>query len=284
VSGGALLAAGAAGCGVLAAWEGILALEAARPGARLARLLRPALSAGRGGRPVTSPERRRLVTLAALSLVAGGWLVAGPVVGLLAAAAGPAAAGALLRVRARRWRAEAVAGAPAIARSMADALAGGHSVRGAVAEAARAGGVEGAAGNELRRAAASLALGEHTDAALDALARRVADPAFDTIVAAVLLQREAGGDLAGLLRTVATSLEAGARVRAEARSATAQARFTALVVALLPAGAAGLAELAQPGYLASLIAEPLPAALAGGALCLEILALVLVQRLARVPA
>ena len=52
-------------------------------------------------------------------------------------------------------------------------------------------------------------------------------PAYDTLVAAILLQRDAGGDLAGLLRGVARSLEESARVAADARTATAQARFTA---------------------------------------------------------
>ena len=72
-------------------------------------------------------------------------------------------------------------------------------------------------------------------------------PAWDTLVAAILLQRDAGGDLAGLLRDLAASLEAAARVDADARAATAQARFTARLVLWLPAGAAVLAELARPG-------------------------------------
>ena len=77
-----------------------------------------------------------------------------------------------------------------------------------------------------------------------------ARPRWDTIVAAILLQRDAGGDLAGLLRAIAAALEDAARVEADARSATAQARFTAWLVALLPVGAAVLAELADPGYVA----------------------------------
>jgi tight adherence protein B len=103
-------------------------------------------------------------------------------------------------------------------------------------------------------------------------------------VAAVLLQRDAGGDLAGLLRGVARSLEESARAAADARSATAQARFTAFIVTGLPAGAAGLAELAQPGYLLSLLASPISGVLAGTAAVLQVAALLLVRRLARVRA
>jgi hypothetical protein len=62
---------------------------------------------------------------------------------------------------------------------------------------------------------------------------------------------------AGLLRAIAGGLEEAARVEADARSATAQARFTAWLVALLPVGAAVLAELADPGYVVALLRAPL---------------------------
>jgi tight adherence protein B len=284
VSPAVVLAAVAGACGVLAAWEALIVAEQAQIPRRAARALRPLVAAGRSGRAPTSPERRRLAVLVALGLLAGGWLVAGPLAGVLLAGGGPWAAAAVLRARERRWRAQLARGAPCVARALADALAGGHSVRGAIAEAAATGGVPGAAGLELRRVAAALALGESTEEALAALARRACEPAHETIVAAILLQREAGGDLASLLRTVARSLEAAGRVRAEARSATAQARSTASVVAALPAGALALTELAQPGHLANLVAAPLPAVLAAAALALEVVALLLVRRLARVPA
>jgi tight adherence protein B len=284
VSSAPLLAAIAATCAVGAAWEALLLAEHARVPATLRRSLARVLATGRGGREPTSPERARLAALGALALFAAGWIVAGPLAGVVVGAAGPAAAAALVRARRRRWRAALEEGAPAVARALADALTGGHSVRGAIVEAARGGGVPGAAGAQLARCASELALGERTDATLQALARRTALPAYDTLVAAILLQREAGGDLADLLRGVARSLEESGRVAADARSATAQARFTAGVVTALPVGAAALAELAQPGYLMSLLGAPIPATLAGVAAVLQIAALILVRRLGRVRA
>jgi tight adherence protein B len=171
-----------------------------------------------------------------------------------------------------------------VARGLADALAAGHSIRGSVTEAAHAAGIPGPAGGELRSAAAALAVGERTEVVLRDFARRAEDPAYDTIVAAILLQRDAGGDLAGLLRATAGALELSARARADARSATAQARFTAWLVAALPLLALGFAELASPGYLLDLLGEPIPALLVGGALALELLAVVLVRRIAVLPA
>jgi tight adherence protein B len=117
---------------------------------------------------------------------------------------------------------------------------------------------------------------------LERLRTRAAHPAFDALVAAVLLQRDSGGDLATLLRTLAMTLEEQARVEADARAMTAQARFTALLVAVLPALAAGVAELASPGYLGSLLSRPLAAWLAVMSIVLQGAAWLAVRRIARV--
>jgi tight adherence protein B len=187
----------------------------------------------------------------------------------------------VLAARRARWRADLGRSAPAAARAMADALAGGHAIRGAIAAAGTGGGLPGAAGTELRDAAHAFELGERTEAVLERLRRRAADPRWDTIVAAILLQREAGGDLARLLRTIAAAQEDAARVEADARSLTAQARFTAWLVTLLPAAAAVLAELAQPGYLVSLARTPVTAVLVVAAVACQVTAGVLVRRIAR---
>ena len=153
-------------------------------------------------------------------------------------------------------------------------------MRGALAVVAD--GVPGAAGHELRAAARALRLGAGTEAVLEDLRARAASPAWDAIVAGVLLQRDAGGDLPGLLRDLAAALEAATRQDREAIAATAQARFTARIVLVLPIGAALLAELAQPGLLAGLVANPISAWLTCLALILQIVALVCVRRLAQI--
>ncbi|MEA2217953.1 MAG: tight adherence protein [Solirubrobacteraceae bacterium] len=271
-------------CAVLAAWELVAAAEQERIVRAVGRWLAPALDALRSGREPTSPERRRLVLVGALSLVAAGWLVAGPLAGLALGAAAPWLARCVLRGRRSRRRDAIAAQAPAIARALADALAGGHSVRGALAAAARSGGVRGAAGEELRAAAAALELGERTDDVLRDLARRTGPGPCDTLVAAVLLQRDAGGDLAELLRSLARALETRARVVSEARSATAQARFTAILVTGLPIAGVALGELAQPGFVGALVGAPLTAVMVAGAVVLQVVALVCVRRIARVGA
>jgi tight adherence protein B len=279
----AVMSAAAAGAlAVLAVWELLVAIEREAVLRRVASLLGPLRRAGTGAAEPSAAERRRLAVVGAFSLLAAGWLVAGPLVGCALGAAGPWAMGAVLRARRRRWREGLARGAPVVARALGDALGAGHSIRGALADVAARGGMRGPVAGELDEVAGALALGEPTEVVLQRLRRRAAAPAWDTIVAAILLQREAGGDLAGLLREIADGLEDGLRAQHEARSATAQARFTGALVAGLPLIAVALAELAQPGYLRSLASSPISAGLALAAAVLQVAGLVVIRRLARV--
>lgn len=271
----AALAFAAGVCAVLGAWEGLAAIDGRAPVRMVGRWLAPL----RAGRAPTPAERRRLGLVATGTLAASGYLVAGPVPAVVLGAGGPLAVRRVLAWRLERRRAEVARGAPAVARALADALGAGHSVRGAIGSAAP--GLPGAAGDELRRAASALDLGEPTATVLEDLRARARDPAYDTLVAAILLQANAGGDLARLLRDLASRLDTARRDAAEARSATAQARFTAWLVAALPAGAALLAELAAPGFLVGIATEPLPAILAATSLALQLVAVLAIRRIAR---
>jgi tight adherence protein B len=238
--------------------------------------------AGREGRDPEAAERRRLLAGCAVAAFATAWFVFGVVAGLVAAAVAPLAAGRMLRARRERYRNAVNDGAADIAIALADALSGGHSLRGAITSAS--GSLPGAPGNELRRVAGELALGTPTDDALEAMRRRISSPGIDVIVAGALMQRRAGGDLAALLRTSARAFEDEARLLGEVKAATAQARFTGMVVVLLPLGGAGLAELASPGFVAGLASSPLSAWLVGMAIAMQVGAAFAIKRLARIRA
>ena len=265
-----MLAFGAAACGVAGAWELLAAVERTRVAALLTRAVAPVVRAGKGVSP-TSAERRRVAILAAAVLAAAGWLAGGMVLAI-------AAATAVLRARRRRFRAALANAAPVVARAFADALSGGHAVRGALDLVAA--GVPGAAGHEVARAAQALRLGASTEDVLEELRGRAGSPAWDAMVAGILLQRDAGGDLPALLRDLAMALESAARQDRDAIAATAQARFTARIVLVLPAGAALLAELAQPGLIKGLFGNPVSTWLTCFALLLQFIALLAVRRLA----
>ena len=145
----------------------------------LAALVDAVVALGREGRDPGAVERRRLLLAGAGVAFALGAFVAGPAAGLALAAGGPWAVARVLRARRERYRRAVDAGVPGMAVAVADALAGGHSLRGALSEAARAAG--GAAGHELRRAAAELAAGAPTEEALEAMRARVRSPRVDSV-------------------------------------------------------------------------------------------------------
>jgi tight adherence protein B len=280
------LAAFAAGALAVLALRELAGLLARPVGARVPGMVRAVESAldalvrlGREGRDPGAAERRRLLLGGAVGAFAAGWVLAGPLPALACGSAGPYAVARLLRGRRERYRRELEAGTPAMAVALADALGGGHSLRGAVAEASRS--LDGPAAHELARAAGELAAGAGTEVTLEGLRERAGSERVDTVVAGCLLQRRAGGDLARLLRHCARAFEDDARLQGEARAATAQARFTGLVVVLLPLGGALLAELASPGFLVELWRSPLTAWLVGLAVALQVGAAVAIRRLGR---
>jgi len=246
----------------------------------IAGLVEAVATVGREGRDPGAVERRRLLLAGAVIAFATGAALLGPLGGLALAAGGPWLVARVLRAHRERYRRAVDSEVPALALAVADALAGGHSLRGALQAAT--GSVGGAAGHELRRVVAELAAGASTDLALEAMRGRVRSPRLDTVVAACLLQRRAGGDLARLLRESARAMEEQSRLEGELRAATAQARFTGVLVVLLPLGGALLAELASPGWLAGLWSSFLTAWLVGIAIFLQVLAAVLIRKLGRV--
>ena len=276
----------AAACGCLAAvelaaaaWPTVLA-RAPAAARRVASMAEAPLRIGRDGRDPGVRERRRLLLAGALCAFVLGWALAGLLPAVALSAGGPWVVSRVLAGARERYRASVETGAGAIALALADAMGGGHSIRGALAEAAA--GLDGAPGHELRRVARELALGAPTDVALESMRSRVRSHGIDTIIAACLLQRRSGGDLARLLRDCARALEDQRRLERDVRAATAQARFTGLIVVMLPLGGALLAELASPGYLRSLAGSFLTAWLAGLAVVMQLIAAVLIRRLGRV--
>ncbi|HEY2714743.1 MAG TPA: type II secretion system F family protein [Solirubrobacterales bacterium] len=272
--GGAL----AGGLLALATREALLASPAAAGWVRQA--VQPLLRAGREGYVPSTRERRRLAALAMLVAVAAGWLLAGAKAGLLLAVAAPAAAGWAISSRRRRYRRAVERSLPEVATAVADSLSAGRSLRASLPAAAAY--LDGPPAAELGRLGAELDLGAPTTEAIAAWRARMRSPRVDAFAAALLSQRLAGGDLAGLLRRFASGAAERDRVAEDARSATAQARFTGLLVVAMPTGGALIAELLEPGFLGTLLASPAAAAMLGVAAALQLVGFLAIRRISRV--
>lgn len=272
------VAAGAGGLVALAAREALLASPAAARWLRVA--LEPLRRAGREGYLPSTAERRRLALLGTGAAVLAGWFLAGGALALPLAIAGPALAGWAVSSRRRRYRRAVERSLPAIATAVADSLSAGRSLRASLTAAAAS--LDGPPAIELARLGAELDLGAATAAAIAAWRQRMRSPRVDALAAALLSQRLAGGDLAGLLRRFAAGAAERDRAAEDARAATAQARFTGLLVVAMPSGGALFAELVQPGFLAGLLGSPPATAMLALAAALQVAGFVAIRRLSRV--
>jgi tight adherence protein B len=263
----------------VAAREVLLSLPGLGVWARAA--LSPLGRAGREGYAPSAEEQRRLGLIGGLAIAVLAVLIAGPGPLALAAAAGPWFVGGLVARRRERYRRNVERAIPEIAAAIADAISGGHSVRGAVAAASAS--LEGAPAAELARVAADLELGSSTRDALGAMRSRLRSERVDSLCVALLGQQVAGGDVASLMRRLAAAAAERDRVADEARAATTQARFTGLLVVALPAGAALFAELLDPGFVSRVLSEPASAVLLVAAGGLQAVGFGVIRRLGRAP-
>jgi tight adherence protein B len=278
MSSSVVLAALAGGLGAVAARDALRATPAAA--VWLARAVEPLQRAGSEGYKPSTAERRRLgLVVAAALLGVGAWLL-GPAPAAPLAAAGPAAASWAVAARAKRYRAAVEGALPRVAVATADALAAGRSVRSALD--ASSGSLEGPAAAEMASVRADLDLGVSLEAALGGLRTRISSARVDSFCSALLSQRVTGGDLVGLLRRYAAAAAARERAEADARSATAQARFTGILVAAMPAGAALLAELLHPGFVTALLRNGVSFALVAVAAAFQVAGFAAISRLGRV--
>ena len=273
-----LAGAVAGGLAALAAREAVLATPAIAAWLRLA--VEPLRRAGEEGYAPSTPERRRLAAVGAGAALLAGWFLAGAVVAAPLAVAGPAVAGWAVSSRRRRFRRRVERALPEVAAAVADSLAAGRSLRASLPAAASS--VEGPAAVELARLGAELELGAPTVDAVEGWRRRMRSPRVDAFAAALLSQRRAGGDLAGLLRRFADGAAERDRAVDDAKSATAQARFTGLLVVAMPSGGALFAELIQPGFMLKVLSAPASAVLLSLAAALQLAGFVAIRRFARV--
>ena len=274
----AVLGAMAGALVALAAREAVLASPALAGWLREA--VDPLVRAGSEGYLPSAMERRRLAALGAAGAVALGWFLGGTPIVLPLAVAGTLTAGSWVKARRNRYRRAVERALPEVAHAVADSLTGGRSTRGALAAAAAS--LDGPPAVEMARLRAELGLGSPTPAALDELRSRVPSPRVDAFATAVLSQRLAGGDLADLLRRFGEGAAEQDRAADDAHAATAQARFTGLLVAAMPMGAGLFAELLDPGFFGRMLVSPVAVALLAVSALLQVAGFAAIRRLARI--
>jgi Flp pilus assembly protein TadB len=128
-------------------------------------------------------------------------------------------------------------------------------------------------------AAARIALGRAIEEEVDALASRIETPSARLFAQVVRVQHRRGGDLAGPCHRLAALLHERARLDAEARSATAQARFSARAVLAIPVLLVVAAAWRSPDTVRSFL-EPASLLLAAPGMVLIVVGALVARRIA----
>lgn len=134
-------------------------------------------------------------------------------------------------------------------------------------------------GREVQLVVNEVNLGNTLESALDNMQRRVASPDFELVVTAVLIQRQVGGDLASILDTISETIAERVRMRREVMTLTAQGRMSGWVLAAVPFALSIVIYVVNPGYLKPLLESDIGHMFIIGAIILEVIGFIIIQRI-----
>lgn len=106
---------------------------------------------------------------------------------------------------------------------------------------------------EFRETIEELHLGVPIKRAIQNLTMRVVDDNLSIFAAALLVQREVGGNLGQLLGNLSETIRERFRINQEVRTLTAEGRMSGYIVGVLPIALAMVIKMIQPDYLDPLI-------------------------------
>ncbi|GAG21124.1 unnamed protein product, partial [marine sediment metagenome] len=133
--------------------------------------------------------------------------------------------------------------------------------------------------DELKRMLQEANLGAGAEAAIEALAERIASPDMEMVVTAITIQKSVGGNLAQTLDNVAYTMRERDRIRGEIRTLTSQQRMTGIIIGGLPIFVGGIMFAINPDYMLPLFTDSMGKILLLIAVGMEALGIVLIRSL-----
>lgn len=125
-------------------------------------------------------------------------------------------------------------------------------------------------------------MGIPVEEALTNMVKRVDSKDLELAVTGVLIQRQVGGNLAGLLDTISSTIEKRIKTRARIRVVTAQGRISAWIISVLPLCLAFLVFGMYPEFGGIMLSHPLGIAMLSGAALLLVVGIVVIRRVVSV--
>lgn len=139
--------------------------------------------------------------------------------------------------------------------------------------------MSGAISKEFATTVGEINWGLPVETALSNLSERIGTLDIELVVAAMIIQRETGGNLSEILMNIHDTVRDRIRIAGEVQALTAQGRLSGIVLTSLPVGVGGLFFLISPGYLSVLFTDPRGHMLIGAAIAAQLLGIVFIRKL-----
>ncbi|KGK89822.1 hypothetical protein DP73_09320 [Desulfosporosinus sp. HMP52] len=132
---------------------------------------------------------------------------------------------------------------------------------------------------EFQLALKEMIYGTATETALIHLSERVGSDVLDLLVTAMLIQRQAGGNLAEVLLNIHETIQNRLRVQQEIKTLTAQGRMSGYIIAALPFGIAAVLSIINPNYLSILFANQIGMVMLAGGLVSQFIGFIVIRKI-----
>jgi tight adherence protein B len=127
-----------------------------------------------------------------------------------------------------------------------------------------------------------IALGVDTQKALENMVERVRSEDLEILVAAVLIQRQTGGNLAEILDNISSTIRDRVRIKKEIRTLTAQGRYSGYIISLLPIALAVIIFMINPEHLSLLFVNPIGITILVISALMEIIGIIAVKKIVKI--
>ncbi|MGI6550495.1 MAG: type II secretion system F family protein [Syntrophomonadales bacterium] len=125
-------------------------------------------------------------------------------------------------------------------------------------------------------------LGANTEEALLNMGQRVGSDDLDMVISAVLIQRQAGGNLAQILDNIAGTIRERARIKGQIKTLTAQGRVSGLVIGCMPVGLLFLLLIINPRYMSAMLDSSMGYILLGAAFGSELVGAFIISKMVKI--
>lgn len=228
----------------------------------------------------------RVATLMAIIAVAGFMLLMlftrSPLVSLLFSAMLAWVPVLKLQVERRRRLARFEEQLPEALDVMARALRAGHPFSETLKLVSEE--MTGPIAQEFGKAFADINYGVSVSDAFHAMLARTPSLSLMTVVTAVLVQRESGGNLAEILDKIAAVVRSRFRFQRRVRTLSAEGRLSAWILVLIPFALATVMTVVSPNYLSMMVKDPTGRTLVMFAFVMIIVGIIWIRRIIRIKA